>query len=182
MIIKQAAKLAFEMHKGQFRKHRREPYFNHLARVASRFMVLPGADEIHIAAAYMHDIVEDTPMTFDELRSLMGREVTDIVWALTNESMIDEKLAGEKRAVRKKADHKKIGRQSYQVKAIKLCDRWDNLMSFRLDSDPFMYKYASETLDLIKEMKVEQVDGKCAFMIQFILKDVQAELDTILNH
>lgn len=61
--LKLARSLAQTFHSGQYRRGAdREPYFNHVERVAGKFVSI-----ISQQVAYLHDIVEDTEMTFDDL-------------------------------------------------------------------------------------------------------------------
>ena len=81
MLVKRAAKFAEERHEGQFRKGG-ERFFNHVRRVAEKvWMINPTATTI--AAAYLHDIVEDGRATFAEIFHLFGEEVTNIIRLLT---------------------------------------------------------------------------------------------------
>ena len=83
MLVKRAAKFAKERHEGQFRKGG-ESFFNHVQRVAERIRkVNPSATVI--AAAYLHDVVEDGKATFAEISRLFGQEVYGIVKLLTRQ-------------------------------------------------------------------------------------------------
>lgn len=81
MLVKRASKFAEERHEGQFWKGG-ERFFNHIRRVADRIrMITP--DATAIAAAYLHDVVEDGHATFAEISRLFGNEVYTIVKLLT---------------------------------------------------------------------------------------------------
>lgn len=81
MLAKRASKFAEARHEGQFREGG-ERFYNHVRRVAKRVqMVNPTATAI--AAAYLHDIVEDGRATFAEISHLFGEEVANIVRLLT---------------------------------------------------------------------------------------------------
>jgi len=81
LLVKRASKFAEERHEGQLRKGG-ERFFNHVQRVAKKVqMVNPTATAI--AAAYLHDVVEDGRATFAEISHLFGEEVSNIVRLLT---------------------------------------------------------------------------------------------------
>jgi len=81
LLAKRASKFAEERHEGQFREGG-ERFFNHVQRVAEKVLrVAPTSTAI--AAAYLHDIVEDGKATFAEISHLFGEEVCNIVRLLT---------------------------------------------------------------------------------------------------
>ena len=77
-IVKRAINYATMQHAGQVRKFNNEPYINHPTRVASNFM-----DGGTAAAAYLHDTLEDTLATEEELRKLFPDHIVDTVKILT---------------------------------------------------------------------------------------------------
>lgn len=78
LLAKRVIDLAFEKHAGQLYGDG-SPYTDHLARVAERFY--PASNEW--AAAWLHDIVEDTDVTLPEIGRWFGPEIERIVWHLT---------------------------------------------------------------------------------------------------
>jgi len=81
-IVNRAKTLAAELHKHQ--KYGVRPYIVHLAAVAHKVQAAGGSPEL-IAAAWLHDALEDTPITREELRAQFGDTVADVVWAVTGE-------------------------------------------------------------------------------------------------
>ena len=81
MLVKRASKFAEERHKGQFRKGG-ERFFNHIQHVAEKVQMI-SSTATTIAAAYLHDVVEDGKATFAEISHLFGEEVYNIVKLLT---------------------------------------------------------------------------------------------------
>jgi (p)ppGpp synthase/HD superfamily hydrolase len=71
-------------HQGQYRKNSAEPYIVHPVRVAER-LDLEGFPEELICAAYLHDVVEDTPYGPEDIADLFGCEVARIVAAHTED-------------------------------------------------------------------------------------------------
>ena len=88
-LISRAERFARVCHEGQFRKGKaKEPYVNHLEEVA-KLTERWGGEENAIAAAWLHDTVEDCPPTsFADLASLFGDEIAGIVAELTDDNGI----------------------------------------------------------------------------------------------
>jgi len=81
-IVHRAKTLASKLHANQ--RYGVHPYIVHLAAVARKVQEAGGSPEL-IAAAWLHDSLEDTPITQDELRDQFGNTVADVVWAVTGE-------------------------------------------------------------------------------------------------
>lgn len=82
--IEDAVVLAAKAHAGQQRKEGEIPYITHPYLVALE-LTRYGFDDVVIAAALTHDVLEDTAVTEDELRAALGEEVTNIVSSVTND-------------------------------------------------------------------------------------------------
>lgn len=132
-LILRAAAFAARVHAGQRRKYTGLPYIVHPARVAGRVGVLPDAKDEMVAAAYLHDVLEDTTTTAAELEQF-GPQVTYYVKWLTNKS----KGTGLSRAERKQMDREHLRGAPFEVKQIKLLDRIDNLSE--IDDAPTDFK------------------------------------------
>jgi (p)ppGpp synthase/HD superfamily hydrolase len=101
-----------------------------------------------VVAAYLHDTIEDTHTTYEELISEFGVHVANLVLGLTSRSK-QISIAGP-RTFRKLADLEYLGKQSKEVHIIKLEDRWDNLKDMSLADPGFISLYCRETRDLLK--------------------------------
>lgn len=84
--------LGKEVHRGQVRWYTDEPYFNHCERVAGAVRRSPeyhAADEstkrVMVVAAILHDAVEDTELTLDDVIAFCGPEVAEVVELLTHD-------------------------------------------------------------------------------------------------
>lgn len=150
LIIK-ASIFARKAHEGQMRKYSGLPYIQHPARVAGEVAVLPDATEEMVAAAWLHDTIEDTASTLEEVRKQFGDSVADLVDWLTNTT----KIAGETRAVHKAKTFARLAGAPREAKRIKMLDRIDNLS----ETDPgdpkhvaFARLYATESRALLKEI------------------------------
>ena len=84
-LIERAASFAEAAHSSidQRRKHTNEPFIVHPKAVAELVSTVTD-DEIAIAAAWLHDVVEDTPVSLDEIETEFGQEVCQLVQDLTN--------------------------------------------------------------------------------------------------
>lgn len=73
-MVNKAKEYACLMHKGQVRKGKETPFTNHLDEAFEIAQSLTN-DEVILAATYLHDVVEDTPATIEDIRELFGDEV-----------------------------------------------------------------------------------------------------------
>jgi (p)ppGpp synthase/HD superfamily hydrolase len=124
-IILKAAEFAKQAHLGQFRKYHTPhiPYIIHPGRVAARVSIHSHATEEMVAAAWLHDVVEDTDITLSEIDEHFGGIVCLYVKELTNASKGSLLI----RAERKKMDRAALSNASKAAKIIKMYDRLDNL-------------------------------------------------------
>ena len=86
-LVSEAAELAAHRHNGLTRKGRgSEPYINHLAEVANLLAAATdGADAELVAAAWLHDSIEDTGTTREELAQKFSEHVADLVVEVTGQ-------------------------------------------------------------------------------------------------
>ncbi|MGA1623174.1 MAG: HD domain-containing protein, partial [Synechocystis sp.] len=80
-LICRAFSFAYELHAGQRRKSG-EPYIAHPVAVAGLLRDL-GGDEAMIAAGFLHDVVEDTDVTIEQIQDLFGEETANLVEGVT---------------------------------------------------------------------------------------------------
>jgi len=76
-LIRKAYRVADKAHQGQFRLSR-EPYISHCLEVASILTKL-GMDKVTISASLLHDVLEDTSITFEELEKEFGTDIAKLV-------------------------------------------------------------------------------------------------------
>lgn len=145
-MILRAARFAAIAHEGQKRKYSGLPYIIHPARVAGRVAILPGATEVMVAAAFLHDVVEDTVRTIESIESEFGKDVANLVNGLTSYSIRTGSTAN--RAARKNLDVNALRIAPIEVKRIKLIDRIDNLNDLVGADAGFMKLYAEESKHL----------------------------------
>lgn len=123
-----AASFAARKHTAQRRKNpAATPYINHPLEVAEHLARVGGIeDEDVLVAALLHDTIEDTVTTPDEIRELFGERVTRIVLECTDDKSLEKKE--RKRLQIVNAPHK-----SPEAKCIKLADKTNNLNSILVD-------------------------------------------------
>lgn len=150
--VKNALRIATEAHSGVTRKYSTEPYVNHVIRVAFEVARL-GLGDTLVAAALLHDTLEDTDLSPDVIVEHCGENVLSIVQQLTNPSHLPEN-AGKRRWERKQIDRDHLKQVSLEAKIIKLCDRIDNLRDVGTGPRDFQILYANESEFLWKEALV----------------------------
>jgi (p)ppGpp synthase/HD superfamily hydrolase len=124
------AALAFaaDRHRDQRRKGRtREPYINHPIRVTQLLWEVGGVrDTVTLVAALLHDVLEDTATTPEEVEARFGREARALVQEVTDDKSLPK--ADRKRLQIEHAPH-----LSPRAKVIKLADKLHNVQDLGLD-------------------------------------------------
>lgn len=117
-----AASFAARVHKHQTRKDGQTPYFAHCSRVATTVATLFGCtDEVALAAAFLHDVIEDCPVDYDEVADRFGGEVANCVAALTKNATLSE-------TSREREYDRLLAKADWRARLIKLADVYDNWM------------------------------------------------------
>lgn len=118
-----AAAFAARAHRHQLRKDNCTPYASHTFRVAMTIACLFGFhdEEEILAAALLHDTIEDTDTDYDDIHEQFGKNVADYVAAMTK----DMRLIEPKREV---AYDQQLADGPWQARLIKLADVYDNLV------------------------------------------------------
>jgi (p)ppGpp synthase/HD superfamily hydrolase len=125
-------------------KYGDRPYSYHLAQVSQVLSEFGYADDGSImAAGWLHDVLEDTPTTYEMLLSVFGKETADIVWAVTSEP-------GQNRVDRFRKTALKI-QSNKKALAVKLADRIANTEA-SFQSNPKLYKMYLKEFLLFKEL------------------------------
>src|SRR5690625_2829110 len=121
----QARDFAENAHKGQYRKNAHIPYITHPIRVAARLESIDVSDEL-ICAAYLHDVVEDTPYEIEDIINQFGASVARLVAAHTE----DKSKSWQER---KQHTINVIRDAEKEVKYLIVADRLDNLLDLEKD-------------------------------------------------
>ena len=124
LLLTRVFQFAALAHTDQRRKGRRlEPYINHPAEVASLIAEATGGSDANLlAAALLHDVVEDTEYDADDIRQRFGDDVAELVAAVTD----DKGLAKDER---KRRQIEKAPKLSDRAKLLKIADKTSNLRS-----------------------------------------------------
>ena len=124
VLLARAADFAARQHIAQRRKgEAAEPYINHLTEVAALLAEATGGDDVVLLlGGLLHDTLEDTDATYEDLVQRFGSEVADLVAVVTD----DKSLRKEER---KRLQIEKTPGKSRRAKLLKLADKTSNLRS-----------------------------------------------------
>ena len=132
---------------GQLRKYTYEPYIVHPAEVVSIVSTVPHTEAM-LAAAWLHDVVEDTGVTLETVRAEFGEEVADLVGWLTDVSRPEQ----GNRATRKAIDRAHTAMAPAAAQTVKLADLISNTRSIMEHDETFARTYLAEKKLLLEVM------------------------------
>lgn len=179
-LIEQAKEFATLAHEGQFRKHGKRPYIYHPGRVATYLEEKNYTGPI-IAAAWLHDVLEDCPfVSYDLLKKTFGETVANLVREVTHP--VVEGYSNRKQRWEIYLDH--YAKASHEGKILKLADRVCNLNEYADYWDDVPVKdrkflqdvYLAESWELFEAMY--DVDP---YIIGFDFHDVLTHLDELCS-
>ena len=144
-MITKAYNLSKNQHEGQFRSSG-EPYFIHPMAVANILADL-SMDDATIIAGLLHDVLEDTDITDDELKDLFGEEITKLVDGVTKLKKISYKSKHENQAENLR---KMVLAMSKDIRVVivKLADRLHNMRTLEYMNRNKQIEKATETLEI----------------------------------
>ena len=124
VTVARAYHFAAQKHVDQRRKgEAAEPYMNHLTEVAELVATATGGEDIDVlVAAILHDTIEDTGVTVDELSGAFGPKVTALVLEVTDDKRLPK-------PTRKELQVEHAANASWGARVIKLADKTSNLRS-----------------------------------------------------
>lgn len=144
-MINKAKMLAGKAHEGQFRKYSGMPYIVHPIEIATIVQTVEHSDEM-IAAALLHDVVEDTDYTVEDIAKEVSPAVAELVEGLTDVSSPQD----GNRAVRKTKDRDHLAKQNAEVQTIKLADVISNSQDIKANDPKFAKVYIEEMKALLE--------------------------------
>jgi (p)ppGpp synthase/HD superfamily hydrolase len=149
-IVRKAQVYAMAAHAavGQRRKYTDEPYIVHPAEVAKIVAGVPGATPDMVAAAWLHDVVEDTGCTYNDIHMGFGTDIATLVGWLTDVSKPED----GPRWYRKKLDREHTAAAPAEAQTIKLADLISNTKSIMAHDPKFAKVYLEEKRLLLDVM------------------------------
>ena len=188
-VIERAFEIASQRHNGQ-KRHSGEPYIIHPVAVA-KIVLDYGMDYQSVAAAMLHDTVEDTDLTLEEVKKEFGNEIAALVDGLTKLGKVplDTKDKEEQQAenVRKML---LAMSEDIRVIIIKLADRLHNIRTLNFVAPQKRRDKALETLEIyapiahrlgIRAIKEELEDRAISFLDPIGYNEIEEELSKQVN-
>ena len=182
-LIEKAYKMAQSSHDGQLRLSG-EPYIIHPLQVAI-ILVEMNMDCDSVCAALLHDVVEDTEVSYDEVKADFGESVADLVDGVTKLGMVSLSTKEERQAENLRKMLIAMNRD-IRVIIIKLADRIHNMRTLEFMSDKKRREKALETLEIyapiahrlgIRPFKEELEDLAIRFLDPVAYEDIQKSLE-----
>ena len=175
-LVKRAERFARVCHYGQFRKGAaREPYTIHLEEVSSLVEKWGGSEEA-IAAAWLHDTIEDCPPTnHEDLVGLFGKQVADLVAEVTDDKSLPKQI-------RKELQIENAPKKSLGAALIKLADKTSNLGALAY-SPPEAWslerrlEYIKWAITVVEALPTVSKNGMNLFLTRCDQAELQAYLD-----
>lgn len=143
-LVEKAKAFAVKAHEGQTRFNKNKtPFIVHLEEVVSLIKESGGSNE-ELAAAWLHDVLEDTPVLFTEVANNFSDKVASIVFGLTDPPQFSNLHTLE----RKTAQAERVRSLSDSVKKVKIADQTSNVRS--ITTDPPVKWDTQKCLDYIE--------------------------------
>lgn len=175
-LYTKALLFATEKHAGQKRNSYGVDYICHCVGVATNVRRSRCFDEEILAAALLHDTLEDTATTYEELVEKFGKKVADLVKELTNDDKRKKELG------KVKYTEEKFEQMTDEAVFIKLCDMHDNLADTNncFGNPNELLKRLNIATALIKKRN-GRFDKKVNSWIDEILNVIRREIENTIN-
>lgn len=160
-IILRAKEFAKKKHGDIKRKYTPEPYYSHPFAVAARLKAFDKYknNDAVLAAAYLHDILEDTLTTYEELLEKFNTKIADLVQELTSNKEYyndtNEDMEPSKPSAKAQYLTDKINNMSKDARIIKLADREHNVSQIADAPNTFIKRYTKETQYILEHLHFE---------------------------
>ena len=181
--IRSAYEFAREMHEGQFRESG-EPYITHPLAVAGILVDL-GMDTDAICAALLHDVVEDTDATYDDVKKKFGADVANLVDGVTKLDKINLASKEEQQAENIRKIFLSMAKD-IRVIIIKLADRLHNMRTLGFRSGVKRRDVSLETMSIfvplanrlgIRQLKEELEDISFGYLDPYAYAEIEQLLE-----
>ena len=143
-LYQKALKFATEAHGDQVRKYTGDPYIVHPVAVSNIVKTVKHTPEM-LAASLLHDVVEDTNVTIDEIKAEFGDAIANLVFWLTDISKPED----GNRATRKEIDALHYAKGPAEAQTIKIADLIDNSLDIFKNDPNFWKVYKQEKLRIL---------------------------------
>lgn len=199
-MIQSALAMASLYHRNQKRKYTGEPYIEHpklVAKIITDYM--EACDDIPLfafdpmdysviqSAALLHDTIEDTNATYEEIQKVFGKSVCDLVYFLTD----DLTPKDGNRKLRKEKHLEKLLNSPYEAKCLKIADVLANVRNLAevvpAEDKGFAIKYVGEKQQMVeafKTLKERKKRDKRYYWYKIfskMLNDLEIELKEVRN-
>ncbi|RQD70594.1 MAG: bifunctional (p)ppGpp synthetase/guanosine-3',5'-bis(diphosphate) 3'-pyrophosphohydrolase [Tindallia sp. MSAO_Bac2] len=144
-LIIRAYQFAESAHEGQYRKSG-DRYFSHPVEV-SKILIQLQMDSSTIAAGLLHDVLEDTPNSYEAMKIEFGEEIAELVEGVTKLTKMNFESKEEKQAENLRKMFVAMAKD-IRVVLIKLADRLHNMRTLKFQSDDKKKEKARETLEI----------------------------------
>ena len=131
-LLCQATRLAAQAHDGAYRKGGRAPYLLHVMETAEIVGTMT-EDEDVLAAAVLHDVLEDTSVTEEELRETVGGHVTELVLAVSENKRREQPAEMTWRLRKQESVERLLKEPRLEVKMIAWGDKLSNIRALQRD-------------------------------------------------
>lgn len=147
-IVVKAYNFAEQAHKSEKRKFSDLPYFSHVKYVARTLEDLHCHPDL-VAAGFLHDILENTSISSQELKDEFGEKIFSIIYSLSNNEEEIKKFGGKRLYLAAK-----LIQLDDDSLTVKLADRYHNVLFLEHDATPeeFIKKYYKETKYIISSL------------------------------
>lgn len=166
--LEKALIFAITAHKGQVRKGNGRPYILHPISVMSRIFANKESKNMYMlaCAAILHDCIEDTEVTLEDIIKEFGPQVAAIVDELTLDKSQYEAIG------KKEYLAQELNIMSSYALAIKLCDRLENVCDMKDMDEKFQQYYTKQTRYILSKLNrhlsethknlIKQIEGECS--------------------
>lgn len=156
-----ALNMAAKAHAEQRRKYDQSPYLNHLAEVLSLLVKFGHDDEDLLISALLHDAIEDTNISYDELNQAFGNQVAETVLSLSD----NKRLSLQERRL-EQLNKAKSGSQNHRL--VRLSDAISNASSIPLT---WTLERAKESLEHLRKM-ADVCGNACPNLYQILMEKI----------